>query len=111
MEQDIINSSVSDNQQTQNSQNIDSTTIAALKKNIIEKAFKGRVLNTFAAKVTIYDTVRKSCIPFAELEVNQLDENTDRVVVKMAPGLEVDFKFMYTKSALNPSFQKLYKIC
>ena len=83
--------------------------VAEMKKRIIERGMRKYILFNVATKKKIYEVTKEYVFPWAELEVENVDDTNDIVWVTMAGDQKIPFNFVWEKRQLDTNY-KLVKV-
>ena len=79
--------------------------VAKMKQRIIEHGMRKYILFNVATKKRIYEVTKEYVFPWAELEVENVDDTNDIVWVTMTGDLKIPFNFVWEKSQLGTTYR------
>ena len=79
--------------------------VAEMKKRIIERGMRKYILFNVATKKKIYEVAKEYVFPWAELEVENVDDTNDIVWVTMAGDQKIPFNFVWEKSQIDTNYR------
>ena len=82
--------------------------LSEFKGRIIEKSMKKFIISTVATKRKIYEVAQNFVFPWADIEIDEVDDTQDVVWVNVSPDARMRFNFIWEKS--NGSNYRLAKV-
>lgn len=84
--------------------------VAEFKKRVIERSMKKFIISTVATKKKILEVTQDFVFPWAELEVENVDDHQDVVWVNMSETAKIPFNFIWEKSNTISTNYRLAKV-